>query len=67
MGGRSTRNKIRWQGDAALVDLINAQEHLVNIAVKGDDHSLYINDHLPPIIAGMEVIIDALKDFNEGL
>lgn len=67
MASRSTRNKVRWQCRSALEDLASAQTHLVRLAAIADEHSDHINDHIPELIACLEMFIKAVEKFNESL
>jgi len=67
VASRSTRNKVRFQGISAFADLRRAQTHLVQLAALADNRSDYINDHLPELIASLELLIDCVDKFNEGL
>lgn len=67
MAQRSTRNKIRFQVDAALEDLRKGQNHLGLIAALAEDQSDYINDNLPILMATMETVIDAIDVFGGKL
>jgi len=67
MTARSTRNKLKFQGAAAYADLFNAQSHMVNLAAIADNRSDYISEYLPPLMAGVEMLIKSVQQFNEGL
>ncbi len=67
MAKRSTRNKIRFQLDAALEDIRKGQNHLGLIAALADDQSGYIDSYLPSIMAALETVIDAIDGFGDGL
>ncbi len=67
MANRTTRNKVRWQAENAYEDLRKAQMHFVQLAALNDDRSPYILEHLPPIIAALEAVIDVTQQFKEGL
>ena len=67
MAQRSTRNKIRWQVDQALVDLRTAQIHLLQLAALAEDRSPVIDEFLPVITASLETVIDAVDAFGEKL
>ncbi len=67
MNKRSTRNKLRFQLEAALVEIRKGQNHLGLIAALADDRSKYIDDNLPIIMAALETVIDAIDKFSEGL
>ena len=67
MAQRSTRNKIKFQADAAYDNFRKAQIHLTQLAALADDRSDYINEWLPPLMAGVESVISALDSFSEGL
>jgi len=67
MAKRSTRNKIRFQADAALENLRKGQHHLGLIAALADDQSGYIDEHLPIIMATLEAVIVAVDTFSDKL
>lgn len=67
MNKRSTRNKIRFQLEAALEDIRKGQNHLGLIAALADDQSGYIDDNLPIIMAALETVIDAVDSFGDKL
>ncbi len=67
MAPRSTRNKIRFQTQAAYIDLNNAQTHLTQVAALADNRSDYINTWLPDMIAALDTIIEALDVVSEKL
>ena len=67
MAQRTTRNKIRFQADAAFDDLRKAQIHLTQMAALADDRSAVIDEHLPLIIAALEAVIDGLDLLSEKL
>jgi hypothetical protein len=67
MTARSTRNKIRFQGQEALSDLKRAQIHTTQLAALAADTSPYIDDNLPVIMLALSAVIDTLDKFNEGL
>ena len=67
MAQRSTRNKIKFQADAAYDNLRKAEIHLAQLAALADDRSDVINDHLPLISASVSTVIDALDLLSEKL
>lgn len=67
MTRRTTRNKLRWQGQSAHEDLVKAQEHLVQLAAMANGRSDYIDRHVAELIAAMEMLVGAVDKFNEGL
>lgn len=67
MAQRSTRNKIRFQCESAFADLRAAQIHLVQMAALAGESSPYINETLPELIAAVEMVIETLDKFSEGL
>lgn len=44
-----------------------ADKNAVQIASLADDRSDYINDHIPGIVTALNMLIEALKQFDEGL
>lgn len=66
MASRSTRNKLKSQGQSVLDDLERAMNHLVQIAALADDRSEYIDKHLPILITYLEMVTKAVKQFREG-
>lgn len=44
-----------------------ANKNALQIASLADDRSDYINDHLPGIITALSMLIEAVKQFEEGL
>lgn len=67
MAQRSTRNKIKFQAVSAFADLKRAQDHLVEMAALADGGSPHIEKDLPLIVAAVEMVIDAVEKFSEGL
>lgn len=67
MAQRSTRNKIRFQADAAYDDLRKAQIHLVQLGALADERSDFINTWLPDMIASVDAVIGALDVVSEKL
>jgi len=67
MAKRSTRNKVRFQSLAAMKDLKAAQNHLAQLAALANDQSSYIDEHLPVIMAALEMVQKALEQFDERL
>ena len=67
MAQRSTRNKIRFQAQAAFTDLSHAQIHLTQIAALADERSDFINEWLPDMIASVDAVIGALDIVSEKL
>jgi len=69
MGARSRRKAIREQGRSALIDLDRASDKLAKIGLIADSGtgSKYIDDHLPDILAGLEMLKAAIRKFWEGL
>lgn len=67
MNKRSTRNKIRFQLEAALTNIRKGQNHLGLIAALADDQSDYIDNNLPVIMAALETVIDAIDVFGDKL
>jgi len=67
MTQRSTRNKICWQCDSAIDDMVKALGHLAGVAAHSADRSMYIDTWLPSIMAALEEVILTTKKFREGL
>jgi len=67
MANRTTRNKVRFQGEACLIDLKKAQVHLVQIGALADNRSDDINKYLPNLVVTLEMLIKLVEDFHEGL
>ena len=67
MAQRSTRNKIRFQANAAFEDLTHAQIHLTQMAALADERSDFINEWLPDMIASVEAVIQALNSVSQKL
>jgi len=67
MATRSTRNKVRFQAFSALADMKRAETHLGQLAALAEERSDYIDTSLPPIMAGLHILIETLDKFNEGL
>jgi len=63
----TARVKIKLQGVNAWEDLKRAQEHLLGIAAIADDRSDFIDTNLPPIMRGLQAVMDAAEKFMEGL
>ena len=53
--------------DSALEHLKKAQVHLIQIAALADDQSKFINDHLPPLVMTLEMLIKNTADFYDRL
>lgn len=67
MAKRSTRNKIRWQADAAYDMLRKAQNHMGQLAALADERSRYIDDNLPVFMAALDELIKGWDRFSGGL
>ena len=67
MAQRSTRNKMRFQGETALVNLQMAQKNLIQIGALADGRSPVIDEFLPVIAASLETVINAVDSFTEKL
>ncbi len=67
MAQRSTRNKIRLQGETALVNLRMAQKNLTQIGAFADGRSDVINEFLPVIMASLETVTNAVDSLTEKL
>ncbi len=67
MAARSTRRKINDAGIGALENLKAAQKQLVRIAALAGDQSIFINENIPEIILGLELVIDTVDKFTEKL
>ena len=44
-----------------------AQDALTGVAAISDERSDYIENNLPPIMRGLQSVMDAVELFNEGL
>ena len=64
---RSTRNKIRFQAETALVNLRMGEKNLIQLAALAEDRSTIINEFLPVIVASLETVIVAVDSFTEKL
>ncbi len=63
----SSRRKIRHQCASAVEDLEKAQKHLTYIQALATERSEYINECLPGMIVSVEMLIEATKQFDQGL
>lgn len=67
MAKRTTRSKMKWQAEAVHDDLHKAQVHMVQLAALADNRSDYVNDNLPDLVAGLEIMIRTWEQFREGI
>lgn len=67
MASRSTRNKIRWQSDKAITNVVKIQDHLKYIDELAQGKSEYITTYLPSLVSAMEMAKKVLEKFREGL
>jgi len=67
MAKRSTRNKVKWQGDQALRNAEKILENLKFIDDLARDQSEYIDKCLPPLVGATEMVRNALAKFRQGL
>ena len=58
---------VDYKTTEAYGKIVKAQSHLVQIGSLADHRSDYIDNNLPEIVAGLELIIEALGAFKEGL
>lgn len=67
MNVRSTRNKIRYQGQMCVDTLDKLLEHLRYLDELSEGGSDYINEKLPVLVQATEAFKQALIAFREGL
>jgi len=67
MTARSTRNKMKWQAEMIMRDLVKVQRHLKLIDDLAEGNSEYIEKHLPNITTLVEYMAKIVKTFREGL
>jgi len=67
MATKSTRAKLRAQGILAWENLNRAQNNLTGVAAIADGRHPQVEEHLPVIIASLELVMNAVERFNEGL
>jgi hypothetical protein len=67
MAQRTTRNKIRWQVQSAIQDMRHLMDHLTQAAALAEDRSAVIDDNLSAIMASLDYVDKALKEFYKVL
>lgn len=67
MAQRTTRNKIRWQVQSAIQDMRHLMDHLTQAAALAEDRSVVIDDNLSAIMASLDYVDKALKEFYKVL
>lgn len=67
MASRSTRNKLKWQADKAIANVVKIQDHLKYMDDLCQGKSAYINKHIPALVAAMEMVKLCLEKFRYGL
>ena len=67
MAKRSTRNKLKWQGDQGIKKVTQLQQHLKNIDDLAQGRSEMVNRSLPGLVEMSELLLDTLKTFREAL
>jgi hypothetical protein len=65
--GKKTRDKVRYQAYEAERDLKSAMNHLAQLGGLAAERSDYISGNLPELVAALELLIETLEKFNEGL
>ena len=64
---RSTRNKLKWQGDKAINQVERLQQHLKNISDLAGGGSELINKSLPGLVEMSELMLTTLVAFRRAL
>lgn len=67
MGGRSTRNKLRWQAEKVLSHVDKAFEHFHFLDELAQQQSPYINETLPLLLFALQEYRKAVERFRESL
>lgn len=67
MAQRSTRNKLKWQGDKAINQVVRLQQHLKNIHDLAGEGSDMINKSLPGLVEMSELMLTTLRAFRSAL
>ena len=67
MAARSTRDRIMNHHTECVVCLQKALDHLAQVSLLSGGRSEHINDKAPVLIAGLQVVIDAVVSFRDGL
>lgn len=67
MAQRSTRNKLKWQGDKAINTIEKLQRHLKNIDDLAGGGSKMINQSLPGLVEMSELMLTTLRAFRAAL
>jgi len=67
MAQRSTRNKLKWQGDKAIMQVEKLQQHLKNIHDLAGGGSDMVNKSLPGLVEMSELMLTTLAAFRAAL
>ena len=67
MAGRTTRRKIKDQGDKIMQDLTRVLEHLKFLSDLANEQSGYIKENLPGIVLMTEGFTEVMENFIGGL
>ena len=67
MAKRSTRNKLKWQGDKAINQVERLQQHLKNIDDLAAGASEMVNKSLPGLVEMSELMLTTLRAFRAAL
>lgn len=67
MATRSTRNKLKHQGDKLITSFNRQFEHLKLLQELSEGESLYIETYVPIITEALEHIRQTCVTFREGL
>ena len=67
MAQRSTRNKLKWQGDKAIMKVEQLQQHLKNIYDLAGGGSDMVNKSLPGLVEMSELMLTTLRAFRAAL
>jgi len=67
MTARSTRNKMRHQVEKVMNDLERAQGHFKMLSDLSAGESIYVDSHLPLLVALFDDLTGMMKKFREGL
>jgi len=67
MTSRSTRNKLKHQGEKLIKSFDRQFEHLRYLQELSEGQSLYIETHVPVITEALELVRQTCVAFREGL
>jgi len=67
MAGRSKRTKVKFQADKAIAKCYDIQTHLRYIDEIAEGESEYINNVIPILVSGTEMLKEALGKLRDGL